>query len=99
MLAGFVSFIPSFQLDEQKVELIFLVDRSGSMSGQSMIQAKKALELFLHSMPVNCYFNIWSFGSEFSCLFKNGSKKYDDYTLSEAKNHTGRDEQVFSQAK
>ena len=61
------------------------------MSGQSMIQAKKALELFLHSMPVNCYFNIWSFGSEFSCLFKNGSKKYDDYTLSEAKNHTGRD--------
>jgi len=28
-----VSLVPSFSLDEQKVELVFLVDRSGSMGG------------------------------------------------------------------
>jgi len=86
-LAAMVSLIPSFQLDQQKTELIFLVDRSGSMDGSSMELAKEALQLFLHSMPVDCYFNIWSFGSHFSSLFQNGSKLYDDDTLAEAKNH------------
>merc|ERR1712008_2868 len=89
-LAALVSLIPSFKLDNQNVELIFLVDRSGSMGGESMNQAKGALELFLHSIPADCYFNIWSFGSRFSSLFENGSKKYDDFTLAEAKNHTNQ---------
>jgi hypothetical protein len=31
MVAGMVALVPSFSLAEQKVELIFLVDRSGSM--------------------------------------------------------------------
>jgi len=88
-VAAMVSLIPSFKLDEQKTELIFLVDRSGSMgwNEQSSIeQAKKALQLFLHSMPSNCYFNIWSFGSQFSSLFPT-SQKYDDDTLAHAKSH------------
>ena len=89
-LAALVSLIPSFKLDNQNVELIFLVDRSGSMGGESMNQAKGALELFLHSIPADCYFNIWSFGSRFSSLFENGSKKYDDFTLAEAKSHTNQ---------
>merc|ERR1712172_38348 len=89
-LAALVSLIPSFKLDNQNVELIFLVDRSGSMGGESMNQAKGALELFLHSIPADCYFNIWSFGSRFSSLFENGSKKYDDFTLAEAKTHTNQ---------
>jgi len=89
-LAALVSLIASFKLDEQKVELIFLVDRSGSMDGESIEQAKKLLYLFLHSIPANCYFNVWSFGSTFSCLFNGGSKKYDDTTLDEAKNHANQ---------
>merc|ERR1719266_2475815 len=60
------------------------------MGGESMQQAKKALELFLYSLPANCYFNIWSFGSRFSCLFDKGSKKYDDFTLAEAKSHAAQ---------
>ena len=86
-LAAMVSLIPSFQLDQQKTELIFLVDRSGSMGGSSMELAIEALKLFLHSMPVDCYFNICSFGSRFSFLFKKGSKLYDDDTLAKAKKH------------
>merc|ERR1712038_1593803 len=88
--AALVSLIPSIKLDDQNVELVFLVDRSGSMQGESMEQARKALELFLYSLPANCYFNIWSFGSRFSCLFDKGSKKYDDFTLAEAKSHAAQ---------
>ena len=87
--AALVSLIPSFKLDDQNVELVFLVDRSGSMQGESMEQAKKALQVFLHSIPSNCYFNIWSFGSRFSCLFF-GSSRYDDHTLSDAKIHVSQ---------
>merc|ERR1719225_364084 len=52
----------------------------------SIEQAKKSLQLFLHSMPSDCYFNIWSFGSNFSSLFPT-SRKYDDDSLAQAKSH------------
>jgi len=75
-LAALVSLIPSFKLDEQKVELIFLVDRSGSMMGASIEQAKKALELFLHSIPSNC--NMFgSITSGLSSLFGNSAKNQE----------------------
>jgi len=38
-----LSLVPSFKLKELKVELIFVVDRSGSMDGEGIEQAKKAL--------------------------------------------------------
>jgi len=38
-----LSLVPSFKLQELKVELIFVVDRSGSMDGEGIEQAKKAL--------------------------------------------------------
>ena len=82
-----VSLVPNFELDDQLTELIFLVDRSGSMGGSSMGQAKKALELFLHSLPSDCYFNIWSFGSRYDALFPEGSEKYSDKSLNEALTH------------
>ncbi len=84
--AGMVSLVPSFNLKKQNVELVFLVDRSGSMSGSSIEQAKKALELFIHSMPSKCKFNIFSFGSHFDSLYP-GSIDYTDNTLSQAKKH------------
>ena len=87
--AALISLIPSFKLEDQKVELIFLVDRSGSMQGPSIQEAKKALQLFLHSMPADCYFNIWSFGSRFTSLFEQ-SKAYDDSTLEKAKKHVAK---------
>ena len=66
--AAMVSLVPQFKLKEQKVDLIFLVDRSGSMGwgggGRGSIElAKEALTLFLHSLPPDCFFNIYSFGS------------------------------------
>lgn len=43
--AMMLSLVPSFKLAEQKTELIFLVDRSGSMEGQGIEQAKQALKV------------------------------------------------------
>ena len=64
-------------------EFIFLVDRSGSMRGDNINQAKATLLLFLKSLPVACYFNIVSFGNNFSTLFPE-SQEYNEQTLEQA---------------
>ena len=42
---------------------IFLVDQSGSMCGESIQIASKALKLFLQSLPVGSFYQIIGFGS------------------------------------
>ena len=78
-----LSFVPSFQLRDHRVEAIFLVDCSGSMGGDSIQLAKEAMLVFLRSLPVTSYFNIYIFGSTFKSLFPE-SRAYDDHTFSEA---------------
>ena len=48
---------------------IFLVDQSGSMKGERIEIASKALQLFIQSLPAGSYYQIIGFGSDF--------KKYD----------------------
>ena len=68
-IAGMVSMIPNFELKKHPSDVIFLIDCSGSMEGQSMQLAKQALQLFVHSLPVDSYFNIFCSGSRFTQLF------------------------------
>ena len=79
-----LSFVPEFKLTDHKIEAIFLVDCSGSMSGSSMNLAKEALLLFIHSLPVSSYFNVILFGSSHKSLFPK-SRNYDDNSFQEAK--------------
>ncbi|XP_063855565.1 von Willebrand factor A domain-containing protein 5A-like [Scylla paramamosain] len=65
-------------------EIIFVIDRSGSMHGEKIESARATLLLFLKSLPLGCLFNIVSFGSSFSVLFKKGSRVYSEATLREA---------------
>ncbi|EGG24000.1 hypothetical protein DFA_06138 [Cavenderia fasciculata] len=85
-----LSFYPSCILDKtpedelnQKMECIIIVDRSGSMSGDRIESAKRALEIMMRSLNENTMFNIVSFGSGFKKLFPS-STRYNDASLEKA---------------
>jgi uncharacterized protein YegL len=87
---GMITYIPKLFCSEyQNSELIFLIDQSGSMQGQAIRQAKEALNIILHSLPENSYFNIVSFGSTFKTFSSDifESVKYSQETLLSAKEY------------
>ncbi|XP_030600166.1 von Willebrand factor A domain-containing protein 5A-like [Archocentrus centrarchus] len=64
-------------------EFVFLVDRSGSMSNTNIRSTKDTLLLLLKSLPMGCYFNIYSFGSRYEHIFRK-SVEYSQQTMKEA---------------
>ncbi|KAF2156335.1 hypothetical protein K461DRAFT_318910 [Myriangium duriaei CBS 260.36] len=76
------TLVPRFNLPNISPEIVFVVDRSGSMNGKMPVLIT-ALRVFLKSLPVGVKFNICSFGSGHSFLFQK-SKTYDQYSLKEA---------------
>lgn len=85
-VAGALILFPHVEetLDASPVEVVFAVDRSGSMTS-GMSRVKEVLELLVHSLPAGSRFNIFSFGSSFSQLFKE-SQPYHEDALNSAKN-------------
>jgi Ca-activated chloride channel family protein len=82
-----VAFIPTFPgASTSPAEVIFLVDRSGSMQGTSIEEVRNALQLCLRSMIPGCRFNIIGFGSTYQVLFPE-SRAYDDSSLNAASEH------------
>ena len=80
-----VTLVPQFALPPSHPEIIFVVDRSGSMSDKTPTLIS-ALEVFLKSLPVGVRFNICSFGSS-HCFLWPKSKAYAESTLAEAMQH------------
>jgi Ca-activated chloride channel family protein len=64
-------------------EMIFVLDCSGSMDGESIEEAKKALKIAVNALRPGIMFNIYLFGSSFKSLYSH-SKAYDETTLNEA---------------
>ncbi|RVE64341.1 hypothetical protein OJAV_G00124910 [Oryzias javanicus] len=72
-------------------EFVFLLDRSGSMdssmaNGKHLTRidsAKETLLLLMKSLPVGCYFNIYSFGDHFEHLFQK-SVRYSQRSMRQA---------------
>ncbi|XP_069390574.1 von Willebrand factor A domain-containing protein 5A-like isoform X2 [Paralichthys olivaceus] len=73
-------------------EFVLLLDRSGSMgcpksdikqTENRIASAKDTLMLLLKSLPMGCYFNIYSFGSSFQHIFPK-SVEYSEKSLEEA---------------
>jgi hypothetical protein len=61
-------------------EVVFLVDRFGSMQGFSIAEVCKVLEIAFCSFRFGCFFNIVGFGNTHSALFPE-SRFFDDSTL------------------
>ncbi|XP_063434587.1 von Willebrand factor A domain-containing protein 5A-like isoform X2 [Mytilus trossulus] len=82
-----VNFCPDIKqgthTENSQREFIFVIDRSGSMHGNRIEKAKETLLLLLKSLPVGCMFNVVSFGSDHSFLFKK-SEIYSEKTLQKA---------------
>ncbi|KAI0148465.1 VIT-domain-containing protein [Xylariaceae sp. FL1272] len=79
------TLVPKFNLPPKYGEIVFIVDRSGSMGGK-IDMVIKALTILLKSLPVGVKFNICSFGSHHSFLWPK-SKSYTDSSVGEALRH------------
>eukprot|EP00026_Physarum_polycephalum_P002803 Phypoly_transcript_02811.p1 GENE.Phypoly_transcript_02811~~Phypoly_transcript_02811.p1 ORF type:complete len:793 (+),score=145.93 Phypoly_transcript_02811:189-2381(+) len=67
-------------------EFVFIVDCSGSMGGTPIESAKRAMKIFLQSLPEGCTFNILRFGSSFQALYPE-SKLLDKTRLDAARTY------------
>ena len=81
--AAAVSFLPAIGAAAQAAEVIFVIDRSGSMAGPSIAEVRNALQLCLRSLTPGSRFDIVSFGSRYEALFGR-SRDYDDASLAQA---------------
>jgi Ca-activated chloride channel homolog len=81
-----VAFVPRIDATPSPAEVIFVIDRSGSMGGSSIEEVRNALQLCLRSMMTGCRFNIVGFGSTHEALFPE-SQPYDERSLAAASAH------------
>ncbi|XP_030078028.1 von Willebrand factor A domain-containing protein 5B1 [Microcaecilia unicolor] len=70
-------------LTKSRGEFIFLLDRSGSMSGVNISRVKDAMLVILKSLMPASLFNIIGFGSSFKTLFPS-SQSYGEESLAAA---------------
>ena len=81
--AAVLTLAPKIELDCERAEIVFVVDCSGSMSGSNILQASRAMQLFLRSLPVDCFVNIVRFGSRHTSLWPS-PRKYDARSMADA---------------
>lgn len=81
--AGMVTLFPHFEFDNVPSEVVFVIDRSGSMDGTQIQQAGEAMQFFLHALREGTLFNIYGFGDQFSSIFPQ-SLLYTEVNLESA---------------
>ncbi|KAM9296999.1 von Willebrand factor A domain-containing protein 5B1, partial [Gastrophryne carolinensis] len=74
---------PHSDLSKMQGEFIFLIDRSGSMSGVNIARVRDAMLVILKSLMPTSLFNIIGFGSSFKSLFPC-SQTYNEESLAVA---------------
>lgn len=85
---GFFNLLASPEVKAEAAEplaktVIFVVDRSGSMSGEKIQQAKNALKFVLNNLRAGDTFNIVAYDSEIQ-TFRPELQKFDDETRAAA---------------
>jgi Ca-activated chloride channel family protein len=82
-----LSASPSIEIDKSNIEnkdITFILDVSGSMNGEKLEQAKKALLYCVNNLNASDHFNIIRFSTEAYSLF-NTLKQADKQNINEAK--------------
>ncbi len=82
-----LSASPSIEIDKSEIEnkdITFILDVSGSMSGEKLDQAKKALLYCVNNLNAGDHFNIIRFSTEAYSLFKT-LENADKQNISEAR--------------
>ena len=89
--AVLLSFLPNVEPTTGGVntEIVLVVDRSGSMGGEPIKQARVTLDAILDALPAGVFFNICGFGSQFQMLFKQAVAK-SPATLQKARAHVSK---------
>lgn len=84
----YLNFLPRLDCDyeRERINYIFLIDISGSMSGTKLEQAKNALQLCLRNMEAGDSFNIVAFESGCHCLSPAGALPFNQASLERAAN-------------
>ena len=87
--AVLLTFLPKSSHAEAGIrgEYIFVIDQSGSMSGDAIRNARETLEMLVRSLSPGSFFNIIGFGSSFHPLFPKGSVAYDQSSLERGVQH------------
>lgn len=85
-----VTFLPELDEAERRGhEVVFLLDCSGSMGGESIAQARRALALCVRALSPEDTFQIVRFGSRSEQLF-DAPRRYDDESLARASAYVER---------
>ncbi len=82
-----LSVSPAIEIDKNEIEnkdITFILDVSGSMSGEKLEQAKKALLYCVNNLNAGDHFNVIRFSTEAYSLFTT-LKKADKQNINEAK--------------
>ncbi len=74
------------ELPELHSEVIFLLDCSGSMQGNAIVEARRALALCIHALREGDTFNVICFGSRFTCMWER-PRRFDQASLEIARTH------------
>lgn len=80
MYTVLVTKIPDESEEMTAKEFIFFLDKSGSMRGDRIEQAKKALDIFLRSLPIGSKFNVILYDNFYRSMFIN-SVEYNEENL------------------
>ena len=64
-----------FLSKNKKIEFYFIIDTSGSMEGERLVNAKQTLKILVKSLPDNSKFNVVTFNSNHTFLFKESILK------------------------
>lgn len=94
--AMMITIPSSFMIEEGRPstqgEILFLVDRSGSMADK-IVPVKSSLRFFLKGIPIGRTFNILSFGSRYEKLWAE-SELYSEKSLQTALEYVDREVQA-----